>query len=429
MASIGIRREDKHEWEARVPLTPDAVRALVDLGIEVRVQPSTIRAFDDASYVAAGARVTEDLSGVGAVLAVKEVPIALLEPGGAYVFFSHTIKGQKQNMPLLRKLCELGCTLIDYEKIVDDQGRRLVFFGRHAGLAGMIDTLHVLGQRLAVLGMPSSLSEVKMAHQYDSLAEAEEALRAVGSRFPREPLPAAIAPLIVGFAGYGNVSRGAQHIMQLLPTEPISPDALGALAARENPPRDRLFSVVFEERHLVAPQEPGASFDLQEYYDHPERYRSVFEQHLVNLSVLINAIFWTDKYPRLVRKAFLREHLSRLRLLAIGDISCDIDGAVECTVKATTPGAPAYVYDPLTDSVRDGVAGSGIVMMTTDTLPCELPRESSTAFTEALMPFVPSLAALGELDALPAPIRRATIVWRGQLTPEFRYLQRFLSLQ
>ena len=71
MTTVGLRREDKHEYERRVPLTPDAVRRLVeDEGLSVVVQPSPIRVFTDAEYRAAGATVQEDLSACDVVLAV-----------------------------------------------------------------------------------------------------------------------------------------------------------------------------------------------------------------------------------------------------------------------------------------------------------------------------------------------------------------------
>lgn len=414
---IGIRREDKHRWEARVPLTPAAVRQLVKDGIPVVVQPSQIRAYGDDDYRDAGAEVREDLSGAEVVFAVKEIPEALFQAGGAYVFFSHTIKGQPYNMPMLRRLMELGCTLIDYERIVDDRGRRLVFFGKHAGLAGMIDTLAVLGRRLDHLGSGSPFSRLRMAYEYEGLEEAKAAVASLRA----EVVPPALRPFVVGFAGYGNVSKGAQEIFDLLDPITITPEELAG-------PLDggRPYKVVFEERHLVAPNE--GTFSLQEYYDHPERYHSVFEAHLARLSVLVNAIYWTEQYPRLVTKAFLQREDHRL--LLIGDISCDIEGAVECTLKATTPGAPAYVYDPSTGAATDGVEGEGVAMMTTDCLPCELPRASSEAFTEALLPFVPDIARCDlsgalEKSGLPEPIRRACILWRGELTTEYRYLESF----
>ena len=102
--SIGIRREDKNKWERRVPLTPQAVARLVAAGYDVVVQPSTVRIFDDEQYRQAGATVAEDLSGCGLVLAVKEIPPHLIDGPRAYLFFSHTIKGQAHNMPLLRRV-------------------------------------------------------------------------------------------------------------------------------------------------------------------------------------------------------------------------------------------------------------------------------------------------------------------------------------
>ncbi len=431
MSDLGIRREDKHEWERRVPLTPEAVRGLVAEGLAVTVQPSPIRAFGDDDYRAAGATVAEELIGSKVVFAVKEIPARLLRRDGAYVFFSHTIKGQAHNMPLLRRLMELGCTLIDYEKITDASGRRLVLFGYHAGLAGMIDTLAVTGQRLAALGHANPFASLQLAHRYADLDAARAALGAAGEALKAAPLPEALRPFVVGFAGYGNVSRGAQEILALLPTEEVSPAALQALVEAGDAPGDRVYKVVFKEEHLVEPRgdEP---FELQTYYQHPERFRSIFAPQLHRLNVLINAIYWTEAYPRLVEREALRSHTGPSRLQVIGDISCDIEGAVECTLKATTPGAPAYVYDPATGSATDGVEGPGIAMMTTDCLPCELPRESSAAFSAALAPLAGAIARADYSGAcedagLPPEIARATILWRGQLRPDYAYLEEFLG--
>ena len=435
VTSIGIRREDKHEWERRVPIAPTAAAKLAATdGLSVVVQPSTIRVFGDEEYAAAGARVDEDLSACQVVFAVKEIPVDLLRSGGAYVFFSHTIKGQKQNMPMLRRLVELGCTLIDYERIVDEGGRRLVFFGPHAGLAGMTDALAVLGRRLASQGFDTPFAAIDLAHAYADLDALMASVHGAGEEIARSGLPAELCPFVTGFAGYGNVSRGAQRIYAELPVEQIAPGELAALSARAQPPRDRVFQVVFEEQHLVEPLAVGAPFELAEYYQHPERYRSVFAAHASHLNLLINAIYWEEKYPRLIDNELLRTWFSagaqpRLRLVA--DISCDIEGAIQCTVKATTPGMPAYVYDPLSGAVVDGWDGPGLAMMTTDCLPCELPREASESFTKALEPFLLDVAR-ARFDAsfaeagLPDPIARATIVWRGELTPSYRYLAEHL---
>jgi len=138
---IGIRREDKNPWERRVPLIPTHVRELIHQhSLEIWLQPSVIRIFPDKDYIKEGAKIAEDLSRCSIILAVKEIPLDFFEKEKVYLFFSHTTKGQTHNMSMLKRMIEQKCTLLDYEKIVDKEGFRLVLFGRHAGLAGMIDT-------------------------------------------------------------------------------------------------------------------------------------------------------------------------------------------------------------------------------------------------------------------------------------------------
>ena len=118
---LGIRREDKNQWERRVPLIPKHVKELKqNFGIETIIQPSSLRVYSDESYKKIGANVQEDLSKSQTIFAIKEIPIDFFEPEKTYIFFSHTIKGQKYNMPMLRKMMDLKCNLIDYEKIVNE---------------------------------------------------------------------------------------------------------------------------------------------------------------------------------------------------------------------------------------------------------------------------------------------------------------------
>ncbi|MFQ5805498.1 MAG: bifunctional lysine ketoglutarate reductase /saccharopine dehydrogenase family protein [Phycisphaerae bacterium] len=424
---IGIRREDKSKWEARTPLTPEDIRQLIkNHGLRFQVQASPIRAFSDDAYRATGAAVVGNLRDCPIILGIKEIPIGGLEPGKTYVFFSHTIKLQPANMPMLRRIVELGCTLIDYERIVDEQGRRLVFFGRYAGLAGMIDTLWALGQRLQHEGVENPFALVRHAYEYDDLQQAKGEIRQVGERIRKDGLPAAIQPFVCGFAGYGNVSRGAQEIFDLLPVCEIPAHEL----AGASPSRRECYKVVFREEHL-AERVDGGSFGLQDYYDHPENYRSKFFPYLRHLTVLVNCIYWEPKYPRLVTNGQLRELFSghgRSRLRVIGDITCDINGSIECTVRATEPDDPVYVFEPESGRVQSGVAGDGPVILAVDILPCELPVDASAQFGKLLSPLIPALAranlggALGE-SGLPPALQRATIVYKGELTGPYRYLE------
>ncbi|MCD6310230.1 MAG: hypothetical protein J7M18_05910, partial [Candidatus Eremiobacteraeota bacterium] len=246
MYSLGIRREDKSKWERRVPLNPADVKKLIEKhGIHIVIQPSNIRIYSDQEYLDAKAEINEDLSSCQVIMGIKEMPSSFFLPGKTYIFFSHTIKGQEHNMPMLKKMMELGCTLIDYEKITDTQGRRLVFFGRHAGQAGMIDTLWALGKRLEWEGFDTPFSEIHRAYQYEGVDDAKKAISITGKLLGQAPLPEKLRPMIFGFAGYGNVSQGAQEIFDVLPTTEIKPGEIKSLAMSDDPPGDRLFKVIF----------------------------------------------------------------------------------------------------------------------------------------------------------------------------------------
>jgi alpha-aminoadipic semialdehyde synthase len=429
-STIGIRREDKNRWEKRAPLIPEHIKEFKEkFGIETIIQPSQIRMYSNNEYADAGAIIKEDLSSSPVIFAIKEIPIDLLEPGKTYVFFSHTIKGQKHNMPMLKKMMDLRCNLIDYEKIVDERGRRLVFFGRFAGLAGMVDTLWVFGQRLKSKKIDSLFNEIKQTIHYKNLDEIIDHFKNIGKKI-EQGIPDSLTPLIIGFAGYGNVSRGAQEILDILPIKEISPKELGKIY--DNPSNNCIYKVVFKEEDMVKPISPENSFDLQDYYDHPEKYKSVFEKYIPHLTILMNCIYWSDKYPRLVTKEFLKNNYTEdFCLQVIGDISVDINGAIEFTKKATSPENPTFVYDPVTDTIKDGYEGRGVVVLAVDNLPCELPRESSSAFSKILYDFVPEIAKADftqDFDnlQLPPSIKKAVILYHGKLTPDYQYINKFL---
>ncbi len=434
--SIGIRREDKNEWEKRAPLIPVHARELIQMhSLDILIQPSSIRIFSDNDYQREGARVKEELSPCAVIFAIKEIPVHLFEKGKTYVFFSHTIKGQPHNMPMLKKMLELGCTLVDYERMLDEKGRRLLFFGKQAGQAGMIDTLWALGQRLKHQGTESPFQSIKQAFQYGSLAEAKEEIRKAGWQIYERGLDPALVPLICGFAGYGHVSQGAQEIFDLLPVEDIQPEKIALFFEKKQYSGNRVYKVVFEERHMVEPVSSDKKFELQDYYDNPQKYTPVFESYLPFLTILVNCIYWSPEYPRFVTKRFLRklwQSQSIPRLRVIGDISCDVEGSIECTLKATNPGNPVFIYDPLEEKIMDGYEGRGVVVMAVDNLPAELPLESSIFFSQALKPYVPAIAQAdytGEFAdcSLPAPIKKAVILYHGDFTPDYQYMKDFIK--
>lgn len=432
---IGLRREDKNPWEKRVPLIPTHVRELIlHESLEVLVQTSRIRIFPDTDYEREGAQVVETLESCPIIFAVKEIPLDFFEKEKAYIFFSHTTKGQPSNMPMLQKILDLKCTLIDYERIVDENGMRLVFFGKQAGQAGMIDTLWAYGQRLSHLGIKNPFSSIKQAIQYPSLIAAKEEISLVGWAIDNKGLDLSEGPLICGFTGYGRVSLGAQEIFDLLPFEEITPDKIEELLKSKSYSSSTVYKVIFKEDHMVEPISSDSPFELQDYYTNPQKYRSAFEKYLPYLSILVNCIYWTPQYPRFVTKSFLKQLWTKEdspKLKVIGDISCDVDGSVECTVRATSPDNPIFVYDPIRGDVKDGYNGRGVVVMAIDNLPAEISLESSIFFSQSLMPLVKGIAEADfsgdfECSRLPDSIKKATIVFRGKFTPDYEHMRDFL---
>jgi saccharopine dehydrogenase (NAD+, L-lysine forming) len=431
---VGIRHEDKYLMERRTPLTPNHVADLIKKGLRFTVQSSSKRIFKDEEYINAGAGVSESLNDCEIIFGVKEIPVHAFEKDKTYIFFSHVIKGQAYNMPMLRKMMELECNLIDYERVVDTMNRRLIFFGRFAGLAGMINSLWSLGQRLILLGYPDNpFQHIKQSLRYDSLEEAKREISEAGKKIAEEGLPAGLLPLTIGLTGYGNVSLGAQEIADLLPFREITPEELLTLDKTDYSGRC-IYKVVFQEKNLSKPKDNSKQFVLQEYFQNPEQYENDFEQYIFHLTVLMNCMYWDTKFPRLFTKKFAKELFSKgnPKMVIIGDVTCDPDGSIEFTHKGTPIDDPVFVYDPFTGNPSMGFDGKGILVMAVDILPSELPRDASLSFGDALAPFVAEIADADfsrDYDEviLPGPIKKAMILHKGKLTPDYEYIYKYLQ--
>ncbi len=429
---VGIRFEDKYEMERRVPIVPHHVKKLVEKGLEFHVQTSTKRAFTDDSFEDSGAKIVSTLENASVIFGVKEMPVDFFEENKTYVFFSHVVKGQPYNMPMLRTMIEKKCQLIDYEKIENEENKRLIFFGRYAGLAGMINTLWSLGQRYKLQGIETPFSHIRQAFTYPSLKQAIEAVSKAGSAIAHDGLPDSISPIVLGFTGYGNVAKGAQEIAHLLPSIEITPKQLMEMDMAATP-KNLIYKVVFKESDLSRPIDRTAVFDLQHYYTHPELYENQFEKYVPRLTVIVNCIYWNKSFPRLLSKDFLKKLYStgEPKLKVIGDISCDPDGSIECTHHGTEIENPVFVYNPFTRKPLYGFEGDGIVVMAVDILPSELPLESSIAFSEALYPYVEQIVnadfseSFDELK-LPNAIKKALILHQGKFTSTYEYLSNFI---
>jgi len=431
---IGIRHEDRYKMERRAPLTPKHVEKLIKhYKLDVVVETSPKRIFKDEEYIKVGAKISNDLKKCSVIFGVKEIPASYFEKDKTYVLFSHVIKGQKQNMGMLKKMMELKCNLIDYEKIIDEQNKRLIFFGKYAGYAGMINSLWALGLRLNELGFETPFLKIKQARSYHSLEQARNVISEVGQYIAENGFPKELRPFVIGFTGYGNVSSGAQEILGLLPVKEISPEKLLSLKDRDKLPNNLVYKVIFKEKHLSHPIDKEKAFELQDYYTNPEGYKNQFEKYVPHLTALINCMYWENRFPKLITKEYLEKTYKKgnPKLTVIGDITCDVNGSIESTVKSTEIEDPIFVYNPFTQEISMGHSGDGIQVMAVDILPSELPRDSSNGFGDVLVNFVKPIAIADydlpfeELD-LPRAIKKALILHKGELTNDFKYLQQYL---
>lgn len=432
--TIGIRREDKNRWERRVALTPSHVQRLIqDTGCRVLIQPSNTRIFNNHSFLQSGAQISEDLASADVILGIKEIPTHKLLPNKTYVIFSHTHKAQPYNMESLQAFLDRKIRLVDYELMADPQTRRrVVLFGRHAGIAGMIDGMHGLGQRLLALGYNSPFIHMGQAHVYPNLECVHTKLEHVGEIIEDQGLPERFSPMVFTFTGRGNVTQGAREIFDDLPHDNISVEELPYLAKdRENARyRHRLLALqVGAEDYVERIQ--GGQYSREEYREHPDRYRSAFGQRIAPYtSMLVNGIYWESKYPRLLTTEELRriqanKELKRSRMLAIADISCDVNGSLEFMSHASTIEDPFFYVDATSGKEHGDIEAPGVQINSVDNLPTELPFEASKDFADALYPYAKALA-LGQLEQDPV-LSNAVICQGGQLTKRHSHLRNHLQ--
>ncbi|KAL3270243.1 hypothetical protein HHI36_009299 [Cryptolaemus montrouzieri] len=439
---MAIRREDQSIWERRAPFAPSHVRKLVERGVKVIVQPSNRRAYPMQAYLNAGAIVQEDISEASVIFGVKQVPIDQLIPDKTYCLFSHTIKAQESNMPLLDAILEKRIRLLDYEKLVDEKGHRVVAFGKMAGVAGIVNILHGMGLRLLALGHHTPFMHIGPAHNYRNCSMAFQAVRDAGYEIALGLMPKSVGPLTFVFTGSGNVSQGSQEVFQELPHEYVAPATLRKAA--EHGSLNKVYGCVVRRRHYLERAE-GGGFDPVEYEEHPERYISTFSKKIAPYaSVIINGIYWAVNSPKLLtipdaKHLLMPAHTPWLptsvgapalphRMLAICDISADPGGSIEFMNECTTIDNPFCLYDADWNKDTKSFSGPGVLVCSIDNMPTQIPRESTDFFGDLLFPFAQDILQSNaelplEKHKFSPAVSGAIIASNGELTPNFEYIQ------
>lgn len=397
---IGILRETKTPPDRRVPLTPAQCSTIAAefTDHELVVQPSPIRCFADDEYSAAGIVLQENLADCDILLGVKEVKPETLIPGKTYLFFSHTAKEQPYNRKLLQTIAEKKITLVDYEYLTRADKTRVVAFGRWAGIVGAYNGLRAYGLRTGAF-------DLEPAWELHGLNEMKQRLENVKTGRVR-----------ISLTGGGRVAQGAVEILraagirEVIPEEYLDGTFNEAVFCRLDP------------WHYTRHRD-GRIFDFAHFVSNPAEYENAFIPYAKKSDMYIACHFWDPDSPVLLGRDDLR--MPDMPLKVIADISCDIDGPVASTVRASTIEAPLYGYDPVTGKEAPDLSAEGVItVMAVDNLPGELPRDASGDFGSALMAHVvPALLGAGDQ----AIVGRATIMRNGVLTETFSYLDNYLN--
>ncbi|XP_067855900.1 alpha-aminoadipic semialdehyde synthase, mitochondrial [Heptranchias perlo] len=441
-AVLALRREDINAWERRAPLAPRHVKELTSAGCKVLVQPSNRRAIHEKDYRQAGAIIQEDISKASIIIGVKSPPVEKLIPKKTYAFFSHTIKAQEANMPLLDSIIEKEIRLIDYEKMVDSKGTRVVAFGQWAGVAGMINILHGLGLRFLALGHHTPFMHIGMTHNYRNSAQAVQAVRDCGYEISLGLMPKSIGPVTFVFTGTGNVSKGAQEVFNELPCEFVEPHELQGVF--QSGDQSKVYCTVLSRHHHVVRKSDG-KYDPVEYQHHPDLYTSRFSTDIAPYTTcLVNGIYWDPDTPRLLTRLDAQNLLASAksfdpangcpklphRFLAICDISADTGGSIEFMTECTSIDMPFCMYDAEEQAIHDSLEGNGILMCSIDNLPAQLPIEATEYFGDKLCPYLWEMLAsdatqpFEKQKGFTPVVRNAVIASNGSLTPKFKYIQK-----
>ena len=403
LTNIGIIRESRND-ENRTPLVPEHIKKYKESNPNINfiIQPSNSRCFSDEEYELCGAKINENLNECSIIFGVKEIDPNILINNRTYLFFSHTFKINKQQKniekhkkDLLLSILNKKITLIDYENIRGKNGTRCLGFGRFAGIVGCYNTLNLL---LKVLGKQSLASAYKI-NDYERLV-----LNLKNLYFPKTKI------LVTGD---GRVAKGVIELLNQTNIKAVSKKDF--LEKKFDQP---IFCNLETKDYVT--NNSSTNFNLEHFINNPQDYSSSALQYLKETNILISAHYWDPSSPKIFENEDLKD-LQNLKI--VGDITCDINGSVPTTIRSTTIEEPNYWIERYTlkeiDENNDGIA-----VMAVDNLPSELPRDSSTEFSEGIinevLPFL-----LKEDDGR---ILNGTITTDGSFLEKYNYLNDYIRI-
>jgi hypothetical protein len=402
---FALIRERKSPPDRRVVFTPEQLEGMSHAfaKAEFLVESSPIRIFPDLQYDTYGITVTDNVSDADVFLGVKEVPIENLISGKKYFFFSHTIKKQSYNRALLQAVLDKKIVLYDHETIVRKSGSRLIGFGRYAGLVGAYNGFRALGLRDNLFSLPKveALADLKAV---------KRELQAIKNLLP---------PINIVVTGKGKVAAGIREILEFLHIHEVKPKEFLQLAHFVN--KQTVFTQLDVVDYYL--RKDGYRPTKTECYNNPELLKSDFMKYAAVTDMLITGHFYGNNAPYFFTKEDVRNPKFKINLIA--DVSCDIDGPIAATLRASTIANPFYGYDPQTGQEVAFDQAGAITVMAVDNLPCELPKDASEGFGEMFLKHVMPAFFNGDKNGI---LERAQMTTSdGKLTPRFAYLQEFVD--
>jgi alanine dehydrogenase len=393
---FGILKERKNPPDRRVVFTPEELVRLQNEHPEavIKVESSDIRVFNDDAYRNLGIEVADDISDCDVFFGVKEIPVDYLIPGKKYFFFSHTIKKQAHNQKLLRAILDKNIELYDHETIVDANNRRLIGFGRYAGIVGAYNGFRAFGIKYDMFTIPKA----------ETLQTKDDLI----VRLKRQVFP----NIKIVLTGHGKVGMGAKEVLDGMKIKQVSADDF-LNKVYTQPVYTQIDVLDYNKRTDGAKAESNTDF-----YKHPEAYTSDFERFSKVADIFMAGHFHANGSPDILTREMLNAPDNKIKVVA--DISCDVDGPIACTVKASTIADPFFGYLPSTGEEVPYTHPGAIVVMSVDNLPCELPKDASEGFGEMFMQHVIPAFFNGDKDGI---LARAKMTENGKLTPRFAYLQ------
>ncbi len=396
---FGIIKERKNPPDRRVVFSPKELKQLKSEfpNAEIEVESSDIRIFSDEQYANLGINVTDDMNSCDVLFGVKEVPVEALIPNKKYFFFSHTIKKQPYNRKLLQALLEKNIDFYDHETIVDANYNRLIGFGRYAGIVGTYNAFRAFGIKFGLYTLPKA----------ETLSGKEDLV----SKLKRQVLP----PIKVVLTGCGKVGNGAKEILDAMKMKEVSVENF--LTKKFSEPVYVQIDVLDYNK-----RKDGQDLGKNDFYVNPTEYTSDFERFTKVADIFIAGHFYGNDAPYILTQEMLKANDCKIKVVA--DISCDINGPIACTIKASTIAEPIFGYLPNEHKEVDVFHPAAIVVMSVDNLPCELPKDASEGFGDMFMKHVIPAFFNGDKDGI---LQRAKITENGKLTERFQYLQDFVD--